>query len=164
MTSGAQQAIALAGALFLRRNDTALVESPTFLGALDAFGALGASLVPLPVGPGGVRLDVLRDAVRQRPARLLYLTPTFHNPTGGTLPEGARREVARLAARRAPPADRGRVARRHRARGHAPPPSIAALAPKAPVLSIGSLRSSSGAACASAGSARPSPCSCASPA
>ena len=68
----------------MRRNDTALVESPTFLGALDAFGALGAAMTPLPVGPDGVRLDVLRDAVRQRPARLLYLTPTFHNPTGGS--------------------------------------------------------------------------------
>jgi DNA-binding transcriptional MocR family regulator len=138
VTSGAQQAIALAGALFLRRNDTALVESPTFLGALDAFGALGASLVPLPVEPGGVRLDVLRDAVRQRPARLLYLTPTFHNPTGGSLPEGARREVARLCESAHLPMIEDESLVDIPLEGTAPL-AIAALAPKAPVLSIGSL-------------------------
>jgi DNA-binding transcriptional MocR family regulator len=138
VTSGAQQAIALAGALFLRRNDTALVESPTFLGALDAFGALGASLVPLPVEAGGVRLDVLRDAVRQRPARLLYLTPTFHNPTGGSLPEGARREVARLAESAHLPVIEDESLVDIPLEGAAPL-AIAALAPKAPVLSIGSL-------------------------
>lgn len=139
VTSGAQQAIALVGALFLRRNDTALVESPTFLGALDALGATGATLAAVPVGPDGVRLDALRDAVRQRPARLIYLTPTYHNPTGGTVPEGARREIARMASDAHVPLaeddslvdiglDREPV-----------PPSIAALAPKAPVVSIGSM-------------------------
>lgn len=138
VTSGAQQAIALIGSLFLRRNDVALVESPTFLGALDAFGALGASLVPLPVGTDGVRLDVLRDAVRQRPARLVYLTPTFHNPTGGSLPAGARGEVARLCEGAHLPLVEDESLVDIPLEG-TPPPSIAALAPKAPVLSIGSL-------------------------
>ena len=138
VTSGAQQAIALVGALFLRRNDTALVESPTFLGALDALGAIGAALTPLPVGADGVRLDVVREALRQRPARLLYLTPTFHNPTGGNLPEGARREIARLASDAHVPLleDESLV---DIGLAEPPPPSIAALAPKAPVISIGSL-------------------------
>jgi DNA-binding transcriptional MocR family regulator len=40
----------------------------------------------------------VRDALRGHPARLLYLTPTFHNPTGATMTEGARREIARLAS------------------------------------------------------------------
>ena len=139
VTSGAQQAIALVGALFLRRNDTALVESPTFLGALDALGAAGAALTPLPVGPDGVRLEVLRDALRQRPARLLYLTPTFHNPTGGTLPEGARREIARLAVDAHLPLLEDESLVDIALEETPPPPSIAALAPKAPVMSIGSL-------------------------
>ena len=138
VTSGAQQAIALAGALFLRRGDPALVESPTFLGALDALGTVGAALSPLPVGPDGVRLDLLRDALRQRPARLLYLTPTFHNPTGGSVPEGARREIARMTSDAHVPLieDESLV---DIALGAPPPPSIAALSPRTPVLSIGSL-------------------------
>jgi DNA-binding transcriptional MocR family regulator len=137
VTSGAQQAIALVGTLFLARNESALVESPTFLGALDALAASGATLSPIEVGPAGVRPDALREAVRQRP-RLLYLTPTFHNPTGATLPEGARREIARLASDVHLPIleDESLV---DIALGAPPPPSIAALAPKAPVISIGSL-------------------------
>jgi DNA-binding transcriptional MocR family regulator len=138
VTSGAQQAIALLAALFVRRGETVLCESPTFLGALDALGAAGASLSALPVGPDGVRLDVLRDAVRHRPARLLYLTPTFHNPTGAVLPEGARREVARLATDASLPVIEDESLA-DIVLGAAPPPSIAALAPKAPVISIGSL-------------------------
>ena len=138
VTSGAQQAIALAGALLLRRGETALVESPTFLGALDALGASGATLLPVEVGPDGLRPDALRTALRVRPARLLYLTPTFHNPTGGTLPEAARREIVRLAAEAhlAILEDESLV---DIALTATPPPSFAALAPQAPVLSIGSL-------------------------
>jgi DNA-binding transcriptional MocR family regulator len=139
VTSGAQQAIALVGSLFLRRNDTALVESPTFLGALDALGATGASLAALPVGSDGVRLDVLREAVRQRPARLVYLTPTFHNPTGEIVPEGARREIARLAADAHVPLVEDESLVDIGLHDDPVPPAIAALAPKAPVLSVGSL-------------------------
>jgi DNA-binding transcriptional MocR family regulator len=138
VTSGAQQAIALAGALFLRRGDPALVESPTFLGALDALHASGAALSALPVGSDGVRLDAFRDALRQRPARLVYMTATFHNPTGGSMPEGARREVGRLVADAHVPLieDDSLV---DIALGAPPPPSIASLVPRAPVLSVGSL-------------------------
>jgi DNA-binding transcriptional MocR family regulator len=114
------------------------VESPTFLGTLDALGALGATLAALPVDSDGVRLEGLRDAVRQRPARLVYLTPTFHNPTGTTLPEGARREIARVCAdAHVPLVEDDSLA--DVALGAPPPPPIAALAPRAPVLSVGSL-------------------------
>ena len=138
VTTGAQQAIALVATLFLRRNDSALVESPTFLGALDALGAPGAALSALEVGRDGVRPDAVREAMRQHPARLLYLTPTFHNPTGATLPEGARREIVRLARdlHLTILEDESLV---DIALASAPPPSLAALAPKAPVISIGSL-------------------------
>jgi DNA-binding transcriptional MocR family regulator len=138
VTSGAQQAIALLGALLLRRGDSALVESPTFLGALDALRASGATLSAVDVGPDGVRPEALREALRAHPARLLYLTPTFQNPTGGTLPESARREIARLAAD-APLTILEDESLVDIALTGATPPSLAALNPKAPVISIGSL-------------------------
>jgi DNA-binding transcriptional MocR family regulator len=138
VTSGAQQAIALAGALLVRRGDTALVESPTFLGALDALGASGATLSAVEVGPDGLRPEALREALQARPARLLYLTPTFQNPTGAIMPDGARREIARLAAdaHLTIVEDDSLV---DIALAAPAPPSLAALAPRAPILSIGSL-------------------------
>src|SRR5258708_20586696 len=54
VTNGAQQAITLCAALFLQRGDTALVEDPTYFGALDAFRAVGARISPLPVAVNGV--------------------------------------------------------------------------------------------------------------
>jgi len=139
VTSGAQQAIALVGALFLRRNDVALVESPTFLGALDALGTTSATLTALPVGRDGVRPEAVREAVRHRPARLLYLTPTFHNPSGATLPEGPRREIARLASDLHFTVLEDESLVDIALTGAPLPPSMAALAPRAPVISIGSL-------------------------
>src|SRR5204863_9300296 len=70
--------------------------------------------------------------------RLVYLTPTFQNPTGATLPDGARREIARLAgdAHVTIVEDESLV---DIALAAPPPPSLAALAPRAPVVSIGSL-------------------------
>ena len=50
VTHGAQQAIGLAGALFLERGDTVVVEDPTYLGSIDIFTGLGARLAAVPVG------------------------------------------------------------------------------------------------------------------
>src|SRR5262249_28859394 len=54
VTSGAQQAIGLAAALFLDRGDPVLVENPTYLGAIDIFAAQGARLTPVPLASAGV--------------------------------------------------------------------------------------------------------------
>ena len=67
VTSGAQQAIALAGALLLRRSDSALVESPTFLGALEALGAPGATLSPVRPARRRAARCAARSAARSTP-------------------------------------------------------------------------------------------------
>jgi DNA-binding transcriptional MocR family regulator len=138
VTSGAQQAIALLAAAFVQRGDLVLLESPSYLGAIDVLTTAGASLVALPVGPGGVRLDLLHDLGRRRPARLLYLIPTFHNPTGAVMPEPARRETARLATDlQLPIVEDDSLA--DISLGATPPLPIAALHPGAPVITIGSM-------------------------
>ena len=63
VTNGSQQGIALSAALYLQRGDTALVEDPTYFGALDAFRAAGARLSGLPVEAAGVIPAVLRDRI-----------------------------------------------------------------------------------------------------
>lgn len=138
VTNGAQHAIMLCAALFLQRGDTALVEDPAYFGALDAFRAIGARISPLPVGAYGVSPSVIRDRITTTAARLVYLTPTFQNPTGGVMPKGARKELGRIVSDLGVPViDDGTVA--DLVLEGTPPSPVAADAPDASVLTIGSL-------------------------
>ena len=138
ITNGAQHAIALCAALYLQRGDSVLVEDPAYFGALDAFRVAGARVTPLPVDAGGVPTGVLRDRIIATAARLVYLTPTFQNPTGAVMPVAARKEVARIASDLAIPViDDGALA--ELALSGPTPPWIATYAPSAPILTIGSL-------------------------
>jgi DNA-binding transcriptional MocR family regulator len=97
VTEGAQQAISLVSSTYVQRGDTVLVENPTYFGALDVFRFAGARLAPVAVGPDHVKANELRDRLLASGARLVYLTPTYQNPTGVVMPEHTRREVAQLA-------------------------------------------------------------------
>lgn len=97
VTNGAQQAISLAAALFVQRGDAVALENPTYLTAIDIFKTQGAHLVPVPLGPEGLRVDVLKSVAQRSLPRLLYVSPTFQNPTGAVMPERARKELAKLA-------------------------------------------------------------------
>lgn len=75
-----------------------LVEVPTYLGALAAMRAVGLRPIPIPTDDRGLRSDLLAHAFASTGARLLYLQPTFANPTGTVLAPERRAEV--LAAAR----------------------------------------------------------------
>lgn len=138
ITSGAQQAIGLVASLFLQRGDAVALESPTYLGAMDLFTNAGAHLVPLPVGEHGVGPEALRDVIHRAAPRLVYLVPTFHNPTGALLPEPARREIAKIADETAVPLVEDDTLA-DLTLGAEPPPPIAAFSRGGPVLTVGSL-------------------------
>ncbi len=138
VTSGAQQAIGLIGALLLGRGDAVVVENPTYLGAIDIFTSLGARLVPVPVERDGARIDVLRETVTRTRPRLVYLMPTFQNPTGVVMPERERRSMARLAEELAIPILEDDTLA-DLSLGSTPPAPIAARSARAPVLTVGSL-------------------------
>jgi DNA-binding transcriptional MocR family regulator len=138
ITHGAQEAIGLAAALFLGPGHAVILEDPTYVGAIDVFAAAGARLVPVPVAEHGVRLEHLREAVAREGPSLIYLMPTFQNPTGVVTPESHRREIARIAVERGIPILED-DALANLDLGHAPPPPISSFAPTAPVLSAGSL-------------------------
>src|SRR5262249_9002937 len=138
VTHGAQQAIGLAGALFLERGDAVLVEDPTYLGSIDIFTGLGARLVPVPGGGDAAWGSRVRDLVSRTGPRLIHLMPTFHNPTGAVMPESSRRALARLAREmRVPILEDNPLA--DLSLSTTPPPPIAAFDVAAPVLTIGSL-------------------------
>ncbi|MBX9388686.1 PLP-dependent aminotransferase family protein [Streptomonospora halotolerans] len=83
VTNGGQQALALLARAFVGPGGTALVEAPTYPGALEAFREQAAAVRTLPVG-----LDGFGRAVRDRGRRpdLAYVAATHHNPTGAVLP------------------------------------------------------------------------------
>jgi DNA-binding transcriptional MocR family regulator len=138
ITTGAQQAVGLAAALYARPGDVALVEDPTYLAAIDMFTAAGVRLLPVPIGGQGVRADRLRGAAIAGSPRLAYLMPTFHNPTGVLMPARERIEIATLAQEiQIPIVEDLTVA--DLTLGEEPPPPIGAFQRDVPVLTIGSL-------------------------
>jgi DNA-binding transcriptional MocR family regulator len=92
VTTGAQQAIHLVAQLVLRPGDAVAVEAVSYLGALDVFAAAGARTVPLPVGRRGP------DTADLGGARVLYVMPSFHNPTAVVTDLPTRRRMLRDAA------------------------------------------------------------------
>jgi DNA-binding transcriptional MocR family regulator len=138
VTNGAQQAIMTCAALYLQRGDTALMEDPAYFGALDAFRAVGARISSLPVGPNGVSPSVVRDRISATSARIVYLTPTFQNPTGSVMPRSVRKEISRIASELGVPViDDGALADLNI--DGLPPPPLATGNSDAQVLTIGSI-------------------------
>ncbi|MFF8602074.1 PLP-dependent aminotransferase family protein [Streptomyces sp. NPDC015232] len=97
VTTGAQQALALAFALLGGPGDRALAESPSYPNALDALRGRRMRITPVPVTESGWDSGLIDAALRQTAPRLAYLIPDFHNPTGRLMPDEQRREVARAA-------------------------------------------------------------------
>jgi 2-aminoadipate transaminase len=102
VTSGSQQALDLLGKIFINRGDRILVESPTYLGAIQAWQAYGAEFVAVPSDENGMVIDALEEALRTGP-KFIYVLPNFQNPTGVTLSLDRRQELVRLAARHGVP-------------------------------------------------------------
>lgn len=98
ITSGSQQALDLLGKLFLDKDDVVVVENPTYLGALQAFSAYRCRYASVPTDEEGIRIDELERVFRSSQPKLVYLTPTFKNPTGETMSLKRRRELAELLA------------------------------------------------------------------
>ncbi len=98
ITSGSQQALDLLGRIFINRGDRILVESPTYLGALQAWNAYGAEYVSVPSDEHGMITESLEVALRFGP-KFIYLLPNFQNPTGATLPLERRMKIIEMADR-----------------------------------------------------------------
>ena len=99
VTSGSQQALTLIAAVLLEPGDAVLVEEPSYLAALQCFQMAGARVVPVPCDDDGLDPEALAALVRRERPKLLYTVPTFHNPTGRTLPLERRAALAQAAAR-----------------------------------------------------------------
>ena len=97
MTSGSQQALDLLGKVLIDEGSRVLVETPSYLGALQAFSVYRPKFVSVDTDDHGLVPDSL-DAVAEG-ARLLYALPNFQNPTGRTLSAERRVQLVEKCAR-----------------------------------------------------------------
>ena len=96
ITTGSQQGLDLAAKILIDADSTVLVETPTYLGALQAFTPMQPRIASVASDDEGVLVDDL--AAQAGGARFVYLLPNFQNPTGRSMSEARRAAVARAAA------------------------------------------------------------------
>lgn len=100
ITHGSQQGLDLTGKVFLDEGDVVLCESPTYLAALSAFKAYGCSFIEIPTDENGMAMDVLEDVLNSTEnIKLIYVIPTFQNPTGRTWNLERRKQLAELSSK-----------------------------------------------------------------
>jgi 2-aminoadipate transaminase len=137
VTSGCQQALDLLRQILLAPGDEVVIENPTYPGALSLFCQPQYKFISVPVNENGLDLDVLEDVLQQRRPKLIYLVPTFHNPTGVTMDLAARKRLIELAARHRVPIVEDEIYRELRYDGAALP-SLKALDPYGVVIYLNS--------------------------
>jgi 2-aminoadipate transaminase len=97
ITTGSQQGLDLVGKILIDKGARVLVETPTYLGALQAFAPMQPQVVGVASDDQGVDVAALRAAQAEGAGRFLYVLPNFQNPTGRSMSE-ARRAALSLAA------------------------------------------------------------------
>lgn len=99
VTNGSQQGLDLIFRALLDPGDPVVIEEPTYTGALSVLHSLGARLVGVPMDEEGIRTDLLAMTLERHRPRVIYLQPTFQNPTTSVLSEARRSQVLALAER-----------------------------------------------------------------
>ncbi|MBG6077307.1 PLP-dependent aminotransferase family protein [Polaromonas sp. CG_9.11] len=97
ITTGSQQGLDLVAKVLIDEGSRVLVETPTYLGALQAFTPMEPEIVSVASDDGGV--DMADLAAKAEGARFFYVLPNFQNPTGRTMPEARRAALSAEAAR-----------------------------------------------------------------
>ncbi len=99
VTSGAQQAIDLTVRALCPPGTPVLVEQPAYYGAINAFRLAQARILEVPGDSQGPSLESVEDGLKLGRARVVYLNPTFQNPSGVTISLPRRQAILALAER-----------------------------------------------------------------
>ena len=94
VTTGSLSALAAVFRALMTRGDRAVLESPTYPGALTSLRREGARLVPVPTSSGASDLDAVAERVAATRPRIMLAMPDFHNPTGTLLSDDERARLA----------------------------------------------------------------------
>lgn len=138
ITNGSQQALDIAGKVFLDEGSVVLCESPTYLGALGAFKTYGASFVGVETDKDGMVIEDLEAKLKEiKDVRLVYVNPDFQNPTGIDWSVERRKAFAEVVGRYNVPAVEDNPYGELRFDGPCPP-SIKSFDKAGVVISLGS--------------------------
>ena len=94
--SGSQQGLDLVAKLFVDPDSSILVESPTYLAALQTFHLFQAQCQGVSLTDDGLDLAVMERQIRDHQPRMAYLIPSFQNPSGTCYSVKARQDVAAM--------------------------------------------------------------------
>lgn len=98
VTGGSTQALDFACRVFLEEGDAVIVETPTFLGAIEIFQTFGVDIIGVDSDENGMDVDALADALAANPnVKVIYTIPTFQNPSGSNMPLERRQKLVDLA-------------------------------------------------------------------
>lgn len=97
ITSGAQQALYLITQCLLSPGDAVAIESPSYCYSLPLFQSAGLRIFGLPVGTDGINPDDIEDLYLNHQIRMVFLNPTYQNPTGTVLTDRRRKKVLEIS-------------------------------------------------------------------
>ena len=99
VTTGSQQALDLIGKTMISPGDKVIMEAPTFLATIQCFRLYGAQVIGAPIDANGVDVDKLEALIEEHKPKLVYLIPTFGNPSGAMLSLERRKRILEIAVR-----------------------------------------------------------------
>lgn len=98
ITNGSQQGLDFTGRIFLNKDDVVICESPSYLGAINAFRAYMPKFVEISMDDNGMIMEELEAALKANPnTKFIYTIPDFQNPTGKTMSVDRRKKLVELA-------------------------------------------------------------------
>jgi len=99
ITNGSQQGLDLIGKTFLNKRDKVVIESPGYLGAIQAFSLYEPIFYPVSLLDDGIDIDMLKKTIEDEQIKLIYTVPTFQNPSGITYSKQKRKDFANIVGK-----------------------------------------------------------------
>lgn len=124
VVSGGQQGLVFAMRTLAEPGSTVITESPSYPGAILAAQSAGLDLASVPADAGGIVVERLADELERTRARVIYLQPSYANPTGVVLSAERRKQVLELATKHGAFIIEDDWARHLGIDGQAPPPLV----------------------------------------
>jgi 2-aminoadipate transaminase len=97
LTSGSQQALEIIGKMFIDYGDIVVMESPSYLGAIQAFNLYAPRYVNVPMDEEGMIVEELERVLQIVTPKFIYTVPTFQNPSGRTMSAERRKQLMAVA-------------------------------------------------------------------